>query len=215
MEDPLRKNFLFRSVVSTLVAVTLGSPGWAAEKKAQDIKTVPLDVEASVLKWTGKKLTGAHNGTVKLKGGQVALAGKGLAGGEFEIDMTSIQNLDLQDPAYKAKLEGHLKSDDFFGVEKHPTARFKISKIRRLPGAMADQPTHEITGDLTIKGITRPVTFPSVIQIKDGKARAAGTVTVDRSQFDVRYGSQKFFPNIGDKIIYDEFTIELDVVGSL
>jgi polyisoprenoid-binding protein YceI len=186
----------------------------AAKKKAKDSsQTVNLDLNSSVLNWTGKKVTGAHNGTIKLKSGQAVLSGNALVGGNFEVDMTSLQNDDIDNPGSKEKLVGHLKSDDFFSVEKFPTALFKITSVKALTPEKPGQPTHEITGDLTIKGITHPVTFPAVVSIKDGKAEATGSVVVDRTKWDVRYGSGKFFDNLGDKVIYDDFTVDLHLVG--
>jgi polyisoprenoid-binding protein YceI len=172
-------------------------------------KPVELDTAASSAKWLGKKVTGQHNGTVALKSGTVDLEKGAVKGGEFEIDMATIKNEDIKDEKNNTKLVGHLKSDDFFGVEKHPTAKFKIKSVKELKGNK--EATHEVTGDLTIKGKTETVTFPAQIDVKGEKATAKAKIVVDRTKFDVRYGSGKFFENLGDKMINDNFDFEVDL----
>ena len=189
-----------KKVMLTAMLFTLSTSAFA--------KTENLDVKRSVLNWTGSKVTGKHNGRVWLKSGKVDLEKNSLKGGEFVIDMSSIKNDDLKDPSYNAKLVGHLKSDDFFGVASHPTSTFKITSVKPLN---KDGNTHEITGDLTIKDITKSITFPAKVDVKGNKASAKGKLKVDRTQFDVKYGSGKFFENLGDKMINDEFEIELDL----
>lgn len=176
------------------------------------VKKVEVDTSASSLKWLGKKVTGQHDGTVALRSGYFEVAGTELKGGTFEIDMQSIANTDLKDKDANSKLVGHLKSDDFFSVEKNPTATLKITNVKPLAKPV-DGKTHEITGDLTVKGKTHPVTFPAMVEVKSDHVKAKGTVTVDRTKYDVKYGSGKFFQNLGDKVINDEFTIDLDVVS--
>lgn len=176
-------------------------------------KTVEIDPAKSKVGWTGKKVAGQHNGTVSVKSGQVDLEGDTLKGGEVLIDMSSIKNEDLKDPEFNAKLTGHLKSDDFFGVEQHPTSKFKISSIKALKGKK--DATHEISGDLTIKGVTHPVSFPAKIEVKDGTASAKGKLKIDRTKYNVKYGSGKFFENLGDKMINDEFELDLDLKSKI
>jgi polyisoprenoid-binding protein YceI len=172
-------------------------------------KPVAIDTSSSSIKWVGKKVTGQHNGTVNLKSGEVDVEGNKVNGGHFEIDMTSIKVLDLTDAKDNAKLTGHLKSDDFFGVEKNPVATFKITSVKPLKGKK--DANAEITGDLTIKGITNPVTFPAWVEAKDGKGSAKGKFPIDRTLYNVRYNSGKYVPNIGDKMIYDNFDVEIDI----
>ena len=111
------------------------------------------------------------------------------------------------------KLVGHLKSDDFFSVEKFKTATFKIKSVKPLAVAGEGKANQTITGDLTIKGITHEITFPVMVSFKNGKMVAIGEATVDRSKFDVRYGSPSFFENIGDKAIYDDFTLNFKLAA--
>lgn len=164
-------------------------------------------VAESNIVWNGYKVTGSHTGNIELKSGELEFEGEELTGGEFVIDMTSITNKDLEGE-WKEKLVGHLKSDDFFGVEQHPTASFKITDVvsRGKPGE------YKIVGDLTIKGITKEIKFQAKVEDMGDKAKAVAEVVVDRSEFNVRYGSGSFFDNLGDKTIYDEFDLQVNLV---
>jgi polyisoprenoid-binding protein YceI len=176
-------------------------------------RTVTLDPEASVLRWTGRKVTGSHHGTLRLRSGEAVFTGGSLTGGHFDVDMDSLRVDDLKNPESNAKLVAHLRSDDFFSVDEFPSAGFVIVGVKPLPGGGPDGPTHEIAGDLTIKGITRPVTIPAAVRQRDGRVRAEGSVTLDRTLWDVRYRSGRFFQGLGDKLIHDEFTVKLDLQG--
>lgn len=167
---------------------------------------VTVNIEKSTVKWTGKKVTGQHTGTVNLKSAEVSLDNGVLTGGSFVIDMTSITNTDM-DGGMKGKLEGHLKSDDFFGVEKHPTASFVITKVVR----QGDSGSYTVTGNMTIKNITNEISFNA--SVRNDLKSVSAEIIVDRSKFDVRYGSGSFFDNLGDKTIYDDF--ELAVILAL
>jgi len=163
-----------------------------------------VDASKSVLKWNGKKVTGEHHGKINLKEGSFEVKNDQLTGGKFVIDMKSITNEDLQGE-WNDKLVGHLKSDDFFGVETYPEATLIIKESSKITNGKA-----KLKGTLTIKGITNPIEFDAV---QNGNNFTA-TITVDRSKFNVRYGSGKFFDNLGDKTIYDDFTIEVNLVAS-
>jgi len=165
-------------------------------------QTLKVDPAKSEITWLGKKVTGEHSGTIGLKSGELEVDGNSIAGGQFVIDMTSIKNTDLTDPEWNGKLVGHLKSDDFFGVEKYPEAKLVITKEAAFSGDKAT-----VTGDLTIKSTTQPVTFDVT---KDGEKYVA-EITVDRTKYDVRYGSKSFFDNLGDKVIYDDFYLTVNL----
>ncbi len=178
-----------------------------------------VDTKASVLNWKAYKVTGQHNGTVNIKSGELMYDNGNLTGGNFVIDMTSITVLDLKGNN-KQKLEGHLKSPDFFSVEEHPTAKFEIKlAINQGPakgkdGALMDDKTrYKVEGDLTIKGITKPIKFNAIVSNDTAKKMATADVELDRSEFDVRYGSGSFFENLGDKTIYDNFDISIELVA--
>ncbi len=166
-----------------------------------------VNAEKSNINWKGEKVTGEHTGTIKIKSGSLMLKEGKLQGGEFIIDMASIENTDL-DGEYKGKLEGHLKSDDFFGTAKFPEATLKITGAKETSKAGV----YTVMADLTIKGITNPITFNATLLDDKGTVVANANVVVDRSKFDVRYGSGSFFDNLGDKTIYDEFTLTVNLV---
>jgi len=163
----------------------------------------PINVNSSTIAWKGSKVIGgSHDGSLKFKSGTITMDSKGnFKGGSFEVDMNSIMVKDLESGKGKEKLEGHLKSDDFFGVEKFPVTKLKVTKIKNLKNGK-----YEATADLTIKGITKSIKFPMSFSGKKGEAK----VTIDRTQFDVKYGSDSFFDNLGDKAISNNF--ELDIV---
>lgn len=168
-----------------------------------------VDKNATEVKWHAEKVTGKHHGNVEIKSGKLNFDGDALKGGDFIINMKSISNKDIEDASYKSKLENHLKSEDFFSVEKYPEAKFSITKVEEK----GDK--HQITGNLTIKGITHPVSFPADITLSGDKVVAKADITVDRSKYNVKFRSKSFFDikALGDNLIYDEFTISLDLVA--
>lgn len=171
-------------------------------------ETYKVNASESSVSWLGEKVTGEHNGSVVLKDGSFTFEDGKLTGGTFTVDMTSITDEDLSGE-YKTKLENHLKSDDFFGVEKYPTSTFVITKaVPQGPGK------YKIIGDITIKGKTEEIQFPADLKEKDGKVTGTANITIDRSKFDVRYGSGSFFDNLGDKTIYDNFELTVNIVAA-
>lgn len=178
-------------------------------------EVISIDTAKSSIKWTGKKLAGAHYGTLRLSKGQVQVKDGILVGGSFEIDMNSLAVVDIKEPSLNAKLVGHLKSDDFFSVGSFPLVTFTITKAELLPDAAAGAPNYQITGDLSIKGIVHSISFPALAHMSGGVAHAAASTSVDRTKWNVRYGSGKFFANLGDKLIKDDFDVELHIVGYL
>ncbi|MDD2564853.1 MAG: YceI family protein [Salinivirgaceae bacterium] len=162
-----------------------------------------VNTKESTIEWLGKKIGGQHNGNIQIKSGSIELKNEIIVAGNFIIDMTTITNLDLEDEKTKRNLVGHLKSDDFFGVAKYPTAIFTITKTTPFKNGKAT-----ITGNITIKENTEPITFEVV---KSGKAYQS-KIEIDRSKFNVRYGSDSFFDNLGDKVIDDIFTLDIKLV---
>ena len=208
----MKKQPIFAALLTaTVLTTTVATPALATNEKpaARKAVTFNVDVKKSTLAWHGKKVTGEHNGTVELNRGNLIFDGKNLTGGLIEIDMTSIKNLDVADEGYRNKLVGHLKSDDFFNVEKYPTATLKITKATPKGGN-----AYDVTGDLTVRGKTAPVTFPATVTLDGNNATATAKVVVDRSKYDVKYGSKSFFENIGDKMIYDEFDLTVKLVAT-
>jgi polyisoprenoid-binding protein YceI len=198
------KNLMFVAFAA-LVSVSAMADGG---KKAP--VALKVDTKASSFNWLGKKFTGEHNGTIGIQGGSLVVNGGKLQGGEFTIDMKSIKCLDLTDAGYNAKLVGHLSSPDFFDVTNYPTANLKIKK------ATAKNATnYDVTGDLTINGVTQSITFPAVIAVDSkGAATATAKFEIDRTKFGSKFGSKSFFESIGDKVIYDNFQVDVKIVAS-
>ena len=172
----------------------------------KDGNYVVNNAESKVI-WNGKKVTGEHMGTVAIKSGNLEIVNGNLTGGSFQIDMTTITSTDLEGE-YLQKLNGHLKSDDFFGVENFPTATFIITKVE----ANGANGKYKVTGDITIKETTKSISFDTQLVTEGDKVIAVSDITIDRSEFDVRYGSGSFFDNLGDKTIYDDFTLQVKLV---
>lgn len=189
-----------KSTLSLVLSVFTGLTAMASTPVDNEVKQIKTS--ESTVTWKGYKVTGSHHGTIALKEGSLTFGGDKLTGGEFVVDMSTLVSNDLQGE-YKGKLEGHLKSDDFFGVEAHPTSKLIFTSVKST-----GKNSYEVTGNLTIKGKTNPVTFD--ISIYGNKATA--TMKVDRSLYDVKYGSGSFFANLGDKTIYDEFDLVVDLV---
>ena len=181
-----------KTAVIFLIATTAATVTEVSEKK--------VDIEQSKIAWKGYKVTGNHEGTIDLKEGTLVFEGDILKGGNFVVDMTSLTDTDLEGE-WKGKLEGHLKSDDFFGVEKHPTASLAFTDVQK------NGDHYTVTGDLTIKNITNSITFDLTVEENSAKA----SLKIDRSKFDVRFGSPSFFNDLKDKAIYDEFDLNVSL----
>lgn len=162
-----------------------------------------IDPAASTLKWTAEKLAGKHNGTVKIKSGEIEVEDGKLLSGTFDIDMTTLENTDISNNEMKGKLLSHLKSADFFDVENHGSATFKVT------GVEGDN----ITGDLTIKGITKPVSFSVELKEDGDQIATIARIEVDRTEFDIKFRSGRFFKDLGDALIKDIFIIDLNLVA--
>jgi polyisoprenoid-binding protein YceI len=160
-----------------------------------------IKVENSKVVWKGYKVTGSHQGTIDIKSGFLDFNESKLIGGEITINMSTITNTD-QEGEYKGKLEGHLKSDDFFGIEKFPTASIIFTNVKST-----GKNSYEVTGDITIKGKTDSVTLD--VSIYGNKANAS--LKIDRTKFNVKYGSTSFFDDLKDKAIYDDFDLVADL----
>ena len=174
--------------------------------------TYKVNTDSSKLEWYAEKVSGKHNGTIKLASGEFS-NNHGSYTGTFVVDMNSIQNTDIQSAESKAKLEGHLKSPDFFDVAAFPKAKFVMTSITPLAEAK-DGLTHAVKGMLTIKDKTNEITFNSAMRMEGSMVFATGSAVVDRAKFDVKYASKAFFEDIGDKMIYDEFTLKFSIVAA-
>ena len=166
----------------------------------EDVYTV--DIESSTISWSAKKVGGGHTGTVKITEGNLVYNGKALQKGVFLMNMSSITS-------DNARVTNHLKSPDFFSAEKNPTSKFEITKV-----TAAGKERVNISGDLTIKGITHPLSFPATVkQQKDVVVAVASGIRIDRTKYDIKFRSKTFFGDIGDKAIDDEFELSINLTA--
>jgi polyisoprenoid-binding protein YceI len=199
----MKNLFLIAMLGLFMTSFTLAHPGHDGDKKVYTINT-----EKSMVTWTGKKVTGEHTGNISIKSGQILSHDGSLQSASVTMDMTSITCTDLEDEGYNQKLIGHLSSDDFFSIESHPEASFETTSLK---GEGSD---YIVTGKLTIKGQTSEISFPVKADMQaDGSMSVNGTATFDRTKWNIQYGSGKFFDSLGDKMIYDDVTLEFSLVA--
>ena len=165
--------------------------------------SVKANIKASSLEWTGSKVTSSHEGTIKLKSGELTINEGKLVGGEFIIDMTSIETTDMEAEA-NAKLDKHLKANDFFGVEKHPTSVIKITESTYISGSK-----YKVIADLTIKNITHSVSFDAEVKINNNSYEAIATIVFDRTKYDIKYNSGSYFDDLGNYLILDDVKLNV------
>ncbi|MEM9932008.1 MAG: YceI family protein [Bacteroidota bacterium] len=200
----MRRHFINTALAALVAIIAFGFVANTAET------TYTVDTSASKVLWEASKVTGTHSGTVNISEGAFEFDGETLTGGSFVVDMASIACTDLPKNKGGAKLEGHLKSADFFGVEEFPTAMLAIKRV--IPYGKPGE--YRIVGDITIKGATKEVKFNASIMPEGASLTAKAELELDRTDFDVRYGSGSFFEDLGDKTIYDEFSLTFEVVAN-
>jgi polyisoprenoid-binding protein YceI len=184
-----------------ITASTVFATNIKGEKSAFEI-----DTKASKVYWTGKKVTGEHTGYLSIDKGKVWVENKNVVGAEVKMDMNTIVCTDLEAGEWNDKLVGHLKSDDFFSTDKFPNATLKITSVKKSSSG-----EYSVVADMTIKGITHEISFPAKIKVDNETLVATGIAKLDRTKWNVQYGSGKFFSGLGDKMIYDEFEIKFDI----
>ena len=182
------------------------NPNKANTQQAQGVATADniysIDATKSQITWTGREVsTSSHYGTLDFVSGNFEISNSTIVNGDFIVDMTSIDNQDMEGDS-KARLEGHLKSDDFFSVESHPTAVLSINSSELISDGKWN-----VSGDLSIKGFTHPVNFEMVSTAEGWSAN----LVFDRSKYDVRFRSGSFFENLGDKLIYDDIELSINL----
>ncbi len=180
--------------------------GMVAEMDGDSVQACP---KLSKIYWEGSKPGGSHNGTIKIKEGNYLVKDGKLVGGDFIIDMNSIVDEDIQNEGMNKKLVGHLKSPDFFNVDSFPEARFVITRVDEISEENYSQ---SITGNLTIKGFTHPITFKANVSVNDGKVTATSEdFYIDRTLWKVSYNSKSVFKELKDNLINDEIGIRIEV----
>ncbi len=195
-------------------ALLLACPLFGTNDGDTEPNRMSVSPTSSSVTWEGKKVTGSHSGDIQVQSGFIT-AEKGLiTGATVIIDMKTINTLDLEGGG-KESLDGHLKSDDFFGVAQFPTAQFELTSIN--PVRSTDGMNFAANGTVTIKGRTEEVSFPVKVEMGNDAASISGEITLDRSKFDVRFRSKSFFDvaELGDKLIYDEFTIGFELKAEI
>lgn len=211
----MRKLFYPLAVLAAVTLTACGGEETSAEAEVSEAKEAPETVEATALnyvvepdesevEWYARKVTGSHNGEVNVSEGELFVEDGFLIGGEFVMDMTTIEVNDLEDDSENEnKLEGHLRTDDFFAVEQYPMAKFVITSTKPL-----GEDSTVITGNLTIKDITKSVSFPAKVDVSKDKVSADAKFTIDRTEWNVHYRSGESF---ADKMIYDEVRFEIEL----
>lgn len=203
--------FLFAAVAALATACNNAPEGDAATTAdAQAAATgagtsFTIDTTSSVVEWLGSKPVGQHNGTLKIANGEFSIAEGNITAGKFTIDINSLTDLDM-DGEMKGKLEGHLKSADFFDAAKYPTASFVITGVEPVTGDSTA--THKISGNLTLKDSTKNVSFPAQVTVADNSVKAVANFNIDRTQWGMYYGNDQ---SLGDKFIRPEVNIKLNI----
>ena len=217
----MKKLSLFASLLAILVFAACQNNNTTETGEAQDAATASKDAniytintDASVINWEGYKPGRySHIGTIKMQSGQLAINNGNIESGSFVIDMNSLNNLDLQDAKDKAKLEGHLKSGDFFEVEKYPTGKFEIASVQALTGD-ASGATHKITGNLTLKDITKSIELPARVAVSDGKLVAESLeFSINRTEWGASHDSG-LVGAVGDALIADDIKLKITLQAS-
>lgn len=157
----------------------------------------------SNIDWIGRKVTGAHNGTISIKSGTLTLKDGEIENGRIVVDTTSITILDITDPDTNAQFAGHLASDDFFGIDRYPEAVLEISSVNNS----------QIEGNLTIKNITHPISFNASVDLNGDLLTATGRIVIDRTRYGIKFRSGNFFKNLGDTLIYNEFELNVTITA--
>jgi polyisoprenoid-binding protein YceI len=217
--------------IALIISVFAACSSGGSKTEATDAKQVKqssfdevyyADTKESIIKWEGYKPTGTHNGTISVSSGKLEVKDGTLTGGEFTIDMNSITVLDIKDAESNAKLTGHLKSADFFEVESFPTAKFVITNVKTIDGGSIDKskekgdivPTHALTGNLTMKGITKSITINAMVDLNQNMVKAkTNQFFLDRAEWNVQYGSKSFFNDLKDNFINDEMGLIIEITA--
>ena len=172
--------------------------------------TLIIDLEKSNIHWIGRKVTGEHSGTLNVSDGFVIWNGRSITGGKITIDMTSIKNTDIESPEWQQKLEDHLKAEDFFHSDSFPHAILEIERQAKIMDE--NKINHKgVVAALTIMGVTHEIKFPFILTQTKNNLIGEGSVDIDRTLYNIQYKSSKFFDDLGDRLIYDYFTVQFKI----
>ncbi|MAJ44884.1 MAG: lipid-binding protein [Candidatus Marinimicrobia bacterium] len=206
-------------IVLFLLVLSLGCSSKSTEKlsqvstdKTEKLPDLPekvseIDIVESKIKWTGKKVTKSHSGTIDIKSGVINTKGFHVTSGSVEIDMNSIKNTSIKKKKSRENLTRHLKNEDFFNVDSFPTSTITINSSNKINNGR-----YKYFGDLTIKGITNPVNFEGSISQSEDKFSSKITMKFDRTRWGIKYGSGRFFEDLGDRMILDDIELEISLI---
>jgi polyisoprenoid-binding protein YceI/rhodanese-related sulfurtransferase len=182
------------------------------DKLRLDERSYTVDIEQSIIEWTGRNPSTTHYGTLRLLTGEITIL-QGKLNGIFEIDMHSLKNLNLEGNEWQPVLIAHLKSDDFFFAEKFPTARFTIDSARKIDDSLS-APNLEVEGTLELRGVRNVMKFlATVSNLPDGAITAEAHFDFDRTQWKIIYGSSRYFEHLGMHLVFDPISIGLRIVA--
>lgn len=231
----------FSIIAASALLFSCGSKGSTVETSdakavatADDATEIAVNTAASHVTWIGSKPAGKHNGTIAISGGDISLKGNEIVAGKFTIDITSLKSLDMEEGSeYYGKLVGHLMSGDFFDAENHPEATFEITgasvfnqasldadkaeyetdnKPASLSEVMVENPTHFISGNLTMRGTTKNITFPASVSIENGVVKAKANFNIDRTEWGLMYGNEASVADKAkDSFIYDTVNVGFEL----
>lgn len=236
----LKKSAIYFSFALAVAACDSGTQGTEAEvSEAQEVievaeaSTLPIDAQESRVIWNGRKPTGEHHGTIGIQDGAIQLKENEVVGGTIVMDLNNIDVQDLEGED-EQKLAGHLKSPDFFHAEQYPTAKFIITAVQPFDNAqlteqeqpqdtennqnfdkyVLDNPTHNVTGNLTLRDTTLSITIPAVINIQENGVTAQSRFVIDRSKWNVNFMDETDpVARAKDKFIYNKVNVGFDVVA--
>lgn len=206
---------LIIGLIGLFAACNNSKKNTAATQDAQEVASsadtasvLNVDLSQSVVKWKGSKIVGGgHHGVVKVKSGEVKVDGETVLGGKIVVDMTSISSEDLEGDS-KAQLEGHLKNADFFDVETYPEAVFEVTTLEQK-----NDTAYTVSGNLTIKDVTKNISVEaSVVESDQNYTILVQPFTIDRTEWNVVYGSSKLTDLAKDAAIKDEIEFEVSLV---
>jgi len=204
------------SVTSTQSADTSTSAATSSEATSNQLAsgTYTIDTNNSTVEWTAyKTLVDGYedNGTFPVTG-IVTVSENGSIAATTTLDIANLNVTSVSGPGGTDRLANHLRSEDFFAAEQYPTATLTTTNIR---SSATSSSTYDVTADLTMKGVTNEISFPADISMEDGSISVRADTEIDRSRWNIRYGSQSFFNDLGDNVIGDMVDISVDVVASV
>jgi len=181
------------------------------KEASEGLTTYKIVPEKTTIHWTGTKPTGEHHGTVNVKTGTLQLNGKEIQQAKVVMDMTSIKNKDIQKEKMRKKIIEHLKSEDFFNVSNHPEASFELTNSEKIQDKRF---THTFSGNLTIKDISKNITFKGKMGQTDNQITfQSDKFLIDRTNWEINYKSKSVFENLKDQFIHDDIALQLKMVA--